>query len=210
MRTPLVRYIEGILPSLAALPADRKQTLDRIAEIVDNELAAGRPARLTFICTANSRRSHLGQLWAAAAAAYWRVDGVETHSGGTEATAFDPRAIAAIERAGFVIETPAQPGDNPRYLVGFAEGRPPIESFSKRYDDPSNPSTDFVAVMTCTEADQNCPHVSGAALRVSLPYEDPKLADGTPEETTRYDERSRQIATEMLYLFSRVANRSRE
>jgi arsenate reductase (thioredoxin) len=59
--------------------------------------------------------------------------------------------------------------------------------------------------MTCDEADQDCPFVKGAALRISLPYEDPKVADGTPEEAARYDARSRQIATEMLYLFSKVA-----
>jgi hypothetical protein len=58
--------------------------------------------------------------------------------------------------------------------------------------------------MTCSEADKNCPVVRGAAVRVALPYEDPKVADGTPAEAARYDERSRQIATEMFYLFSEV------
>lgn len=205
MNAPWVRTIEGLLPSLSWLPADRKQVLDRIATYVAARHAEGSPVRLTFICTGNSRRSHLGQVWAAAAAAYYDIDGVETYSGGTEPSAFDPRAIAAIERAGFVVERPAELGENPHYQVRYAMDRPPIESFSKRYDDPANPKDGFVAVMTCSEADESCPHISGAALRVSLSYDDPKVADDTPEESARYDERSRQIATEMLYLFSRLA-----
>ncbi|MBC8067685.1 MAG: hypothetical protein IAG13_05070 [Deltaproteobacteria bacterium] len=108
-----------------------------------------------------------------------------------------------------MVDTPTGPDDNPHYRVRYSQDKPSIESFSKRYDEASNPKADFVAVMTCSEADQNCPLVPGAALRVSLSYEDPKVADGTPEEAARYDERSRQIATEMLYLFSRVAAASK-
>jgi arsenate reductase len=37
-----------------------------------------------------------------------------------------------------------------------------------------------------------------------LPYDDPKISDGTPLESTTYDQRSEQIATEMLYLMSEV------
>jgi arsenate reductase len=39
--------------------------------------------------------------------------------------------------------------------------------------------------MTCSEADKNCPIVLGALDRISLPYNDPKEADGTPEEAAR-------------------------
>lgn len=207
MYPALVQTLESLEPERDQIPAERRKSLDRIAEFVASHRGADAPARLTFICTGNSRRSHMGQLWAAAAARYYGVDGVESYSGGTEPSAFNPRTIAALERAGFVVEPPAEPGDNPHYRVRYGEDAAPIASFSKRYDDPGNPSADFVAVMTCSEADQDCPLVPGAALRVSLPYDDPKVADGTPEEAARYDERSRQIATEMLYLFSRVAAR---
>jgi hypothetical protein len=66
------------------------------------------------------------------------------------------------------------------------------------------PQQNFAAVMTCSHADASCPLVMGASVRVAIPYEDPKAADGTPEETALYDARSKQIATEMLFLFSRV------
>jgi arsenate reductase len=205
MHPTLAHTIELLLPSIQQIPAERRETLDRMAGFVRARLADGAPARLTFICTGNSRRSHLGQLWAVALARYYGIEGVETFSGGTEPSALNPRTIAAIERAGFVVERPNDTGDNPHYLISYATGVAPVESFSKRFDDPTNPRDGFVAVMTCSEADQECPFVPGAALRVSLAYDDPKVADDTPDEATRYDERSRQIATEMLYLFSQVA-----
>lgn len=145
----------------------------------------------------------MGQVWAATAAAHHGIDGVRTYSGGTEATAFNPRAVAAMQRAGFAIENPG--GQNPHYLVRFAETGPSMECFSKSYDDPANPGEGFAAIMTCSEADEACPVVLGAALRLPLRYDDPKVADGTSEEAAAYDERCLQIATEMLYLFSRVA-----
>jgi hypothetical protein len=77
-----------------------------------------------------------------------------------------------------------------------------LTCFSKSYEDASNPQQGYCAVMTCSHADENCPLIPGAALRISLPFEDPKAFDGTNEETARYDECCRQIAREMLYAFS--------
>jgi arsenate reductase len=189
-------YIQSLIPEMELIPRPRQELLLRLAEQV-------RPgASLTFICTHNSRRSHFGQIWAAVAAAWYGVEGVKTYSGGTEATAFNPRAVAALERAGFRVENPG--GENPVYRVSFSEKESALDCFSKIYDHPVNPSQDFIAVMTCSEADENCPFIPGAMLRIPLTYEDPKEADGTPEETTRYDERCRQIATEMFFLFSQV------
>ena len=204
MYPDLVRSIEALVPAIATIPEERKEALDRISAFVREQRSRGTPAKLTFICTGNSRRSHLGQLWAAAAARYYGVERVETYSGGTEPSAFNPRTIAALERAGFTVGKTDDATDNPHYAVRWADDVS-VDAFSKLYDDVANPKEGFVAVMTCSEADQECPFVPGAALRVSLPYEDPKVTDGTPEEVERYDERSRQIATEMLYLFSQVA-----
>ena len=36
------------------------------------------------------------------------------------------------------------------------------------------------------------------------PYDDPKAFDDTPAEAEKYDERSQQIAREMLYIFSKA------
>lgn len=200
----LQRYVdERVVPAMAAIPAGRKESLDLIAAFVKERTSAGATADLTFICTHNSRRSHLSQLWAATAAWRFGQDHVRTYSGGTEATAFNTRAVAAVQRAGFHVLTPA--GMNPVYQVSFTKDRNPEDCWSKKYDDPANPQQGFCAVMTCSEADTNCPIVRGALDRVSLPYRDPKEADGTPEEAARYDERCLQIAAELWYVMQQAA-----
>lgn len=193
---------EHVLPAMAEIPAERRAVLAQLAAFVSERRAEGQPAELTFICTHNSRRSQLGQVWAATAAAWLGVDGVRTFSGGTEVTAFNSRAVEALRRAGF--EVGGAEGDNPRYAVSMGPAGAPTEGWSKRYDDETNPQQGFAAIMTCSSADASCPTVKGAALRLSLAYDDPKQADGTPQEAARYDERSRQIAAEMFYLFGLV------
>lgn len=202
MYPELQEYIKRALLHTDEIPEARKQALDEVADFVSARLRARQEAKLNFICTHNSRRSQMGQLWGAAGAAHFGIHGVRTYSGGTEATTFDPRAVAAVERAGFRVDNPG--GENPHYGVTYTRGGPVIECFSKTYDDPSNPREDFVAIMTCAEADEACPVVHGATLRAPIRYDDPKVADGTPEEASTYDQRCLQIATEMLYLFARV------
>ena len=205
--TPLVyaelqQYVQRIWPEAESLPDARKRALEEVASFVSAKRRSDETVALVFICTHNSRRSQMGQLWAAAAAAHFGIDGVRTYSGGTEVTAFNPRAVTAILRAGFGVENPG--GHNPHYRVTYSDAGPVLECFSKTYDDPLNPGAGFAAIMTCSDADEACLVVAGAELRVPIRYDDPKAADGTPEETSAYDERCLQIATEMLYLFSRV------
>jgi len=200
---PLATYINDIKPDLPKIPQERKAELDKIAEFIQLKVNAKEPVQLTYICTHNSRRSHFGQLWAATAAAYYGVPKVKTFSGGTEVSAFNERAIAACKRAGFDIAKVSE-GPNPIYTVNYASGVEPIKAFSKKYDDASNPQSNFLAIMTCSQADKACPIVKGAALRVATPYDDPKAFDGTPQETAKYDERCKQIATETVYVFSKV------
>ena len=174
---------EDLLAEAALIPAPRQELLNRLTNYLVQKLADKQPVALNFICTHNSRRSHFGQIWAAVAAAYFGQMDIITYSGGTESTAFNPRAVAALERAGFQINNPG--GENPRYEVHFALDIPPLVCYSKTYDDPANPQTRFAAIMTCSDADENCPFIPGAELRLPLTYEDPKIADDTPEEAAR-------------------------
>jgi hypothetical protein len=147
-------------------------------------------------------------VWAKTAAACYGVSNVETLSGGTEATAFNPRAIEALRRAGFDISE----GDgltNPHYQVKWGPSAAPMECFSKIYSQAPNPHKGFAAVMTCTQADKACPIVMGADARIAIPYEDPKVSDGTPAEAQTYDERTAQIARELLFVFSQVQKASK-
>lgn len=172
------------------IPEDRKLTLLKL-----REYAQGGGA-LNFICTHNSRRSHLGMIWAAVAA-HLSDKEMATYSGGTEATALNPRMVAALVRAGFRADNPG--GDNPHYRISFSTAAPPLVCFSKRYDDPENPTAGFAAVMTCSDADDNCPFIPGAEARVPLTYADPKEADDTSREAAVYDERLRQVGRELLW-----------
>lgn len=186
------------------IPEVRKAALAKLARFIEDRRSDEAPARLLFICTHNSRRSHMAEHWARAAAAMKGLSGIETFSGGTEATAFNPRSVAALRRSGFEIEPVEGTGaDNPVYRVRHGQGEG-VRAFSKVYSQAPNPKEDFAAVMTCSSADESCPYVIGAAARVPTPYEDPKVSDGTLEEAETYDERVAQIAREMLYLMSLV------
>lgn len=188
---PEVARLVAVLRKEAELiPEPRKEVLLQLRAY------AADGGALNFICTHNSRRSHLGMIWAAVAA-HLSGRSLVTYSGGTEATALNPRMVAALQRAGFRVEDPG--GDNPRYRVSFADDVAPLTCFSKRYDDPVNPTAGFAAVMTCSEADENCPFIPGAGARIPLTYEDPKVADDTAKEKERYDERLRQIGRELLW-----------
>jgi len=204
MSESLTRYIEVREAEFGQITPERKQQLAPLADYIRRQIAAGKTVKLTFICTHNSRRSHLSQVWARTAAAHYRVATVETYSGGTEATAFNPRAVAALRRAGFEIPERIEAG-NPKYNVKWSPAAEPMVCFSKKFDQAPNPASGFAAVMTCTQADKACPVVAGADVRISIPYEDPKVFDNTPDEARMYDERTAQIARELLYVFSSAA-----
>lgn len=194
MYQDIIKYIDSLDQSI---DESRKPVLNQLADYIKNN----EDVKLNFICTHNSRRSHLSQIWAQVFAHYAGIK-VETFSGGTEATAFHPNAVAALERAGLKISNNG--GANPRYQVSFSDDLDPMICYSKVFDEPANPQVDFAAVMTCSEADSGCPFVPGAKARIKLFYEDPKISDGTPEEAKTYDERCAQIASEMKYIFSRI------
>jgi arsenate reductase len=198
MYPKLKTYISELESDSKSIPSTRKEDLKKVTKYIRTKQENGKTAKLNFICTHNSRRSHLAQVWTAVAAAHYGIDRIETFSGGTEATAFNPRAVAALERAGLEIENPG--GENPRYEVRFDVDSDSMICFSKTFDDPFNPDSDFAAIMTCSDADENCPFVPGAEFRKPITYRDPKESDGTDLETETYDERCRQIASEMFYM----------
>lgn len=198
----LTNYIADLITEFDLIPPARKATLERLSGYINTEMEQGNPIQLNFICTHNSRRSQIGQIWMATIAHHFQLNNIHTFSGGTETTAFNIRAVEALKRLGFVINGDSQ--ENPHYQVQFATDGPTLECFSKTYDDPSSPTKDFAAIMVCDHADANCPFIPGAAFRLSLPYEDPKVADDTPEEQAKYEERIRQIGRELLYVGSQI------
>jgi arsenate reductase len=186
-----------------ALPDERRNLLQPLVDYIQSRVRDKLEVRLNFICTHNSRRSHLSQVWAQTLAAYHNVEMVSCYSGGTEATALFPMVAETLKNCGFHIETLSQ-GNNPVYSIKFGANAHPIIAFSKTFDDPFNPQSGFAAVMTCSQADEGCPFIAGADLRVPMTFEDPKVFDNTPQQMEKYRERSLQIATELHYVFSNI------
>lgn len=195
-------FLKNIEQDFAIIPDERKDLLRRISNYIQTRYDKNEPINLVYICTHNSRRSHFGQVAAAIAAAYYNIDKVATFSGGTEATAFNPNAINALKTLGFNVISDEKEV-NPTYQVNFGNNLS-TTCFSKVYDHESNPKIDFAAIMTCSDAEQNCPFIPGVALRIGTTYEDPKISDGTPQQNEIYLARFKQIATETLYAFSLV------
>lgn len=197
-------YVRHRMQEFDWISHERKLELQQLAAYVQGCIAKGQEAKLTFVCTHNSRRSHLTQIWAQIAAACFGVNPVQTFSGGTEVTACNPRTVAALKRCGLRISTEDAASSNPHYNVSFSDQRPAMVCYSKVFNKAPNPSSSYCAVMTCSHADQNCPVAIGCDLRLAIRYEDPKVSDDTPQEAATYDDRCAQIAREMLYAFSQV------
>ena len=196
-------YLDARATEFDQISPERKDQLEQLASYIRRKSGAEAPTNLLFVCTHNSRRSHLSQLWAAASAARAGLR-IQTYSGGTESTAFNPRAVAACQRAGIRIVQTTQ-AKNPVYHARISADLPAMTCFSKPYDNDPNPKDGFAAVMVCSDADEACPFVPGADFRIALPFADPKISDGTAEEADTYDERCAQIAREMLYVMTRAA-----
>lgn len=207
MKMPLKTFpeikevIQGLKPE--NLSIERKALLQPLIGFIRHKIEDSKHIRLNFICTHNSRRSHLSQVWAQTMAAYCDIENVFCYSGGTEATALFPMVAETLSAKGFQIETLSK-DTNPVYSIKFGADAHPIIGFSKRFDAHFNPQSEFAAVMTCTQADEGCPFIPGAEIRISLPYEDPKTSDNTPLQREMYRERSLQIATELFYVFSKI------
>jgi hypothetical protein len=224
-----------LLPAVAAHIAELTTSLDRIderhqaageqlADWIVEHYRAGQGLDIVFVCTGNSRRSVLGATMGNIAAAYYGLPEIRCHSGGTAPTAVNERSIATLRAIGLEIEAtgdeaPAGPakGANPVYILrwGLPAGEtdePPLEAteFSKRFDDNSNPPSGFAALMVCSEADAECPRVAGAAVRISMPYLDPKIYDGSQYESAKYAERRDDLGRLMVGVLLQVRRRLAE
>lgn len=208
MTTPnstLLPEIEAFIKDLKTeiISSERKAILQPLIDFVQTKVQTNETIRLNFICTHNSRRSHLSQIWAQVMAHYYGIKQVVAYSGGTENTAVFPMVIETLKNTGFEIEAISQ-GNNPVYSVKYASNEHPIIAFSKKLDADFNPKSAFAAIMTCSQADGGCPFIIGAEKRIPITFDDPKAFDNTPLQAEKYRERSVQIATELAFVFSQI------
>ena len=199
----LLQSLESFRKQLdfSSISAERKLIVQELIKYVQAQKSANKEVHFNFICKHNSRRSQFSQLWAQTASYYYGIKS-SCYSGGVEITAFNERAVESIKRFGFKVEKSGE--GNPKYNVSFSDSAPALIMFSKLYDDASSAQTNFAAVMTCSHADENCPYITGADKRIPVRYTDPKAFDDTLQEQEKYDERSKEIATEMFYVFSEI------
>jgi arsenate reductase len=200
----LKNTVSQLTAAFDAIAPARKEDLRKLTSFIQSRMKTGENIDLNFICTHNSRRSHIAQLWAQVAAYVYAIPNVTCFSGGTEATAFHPNAVEAMRQAGFKIDK-MNATTNPSYRVTYADQVPPVVTFSKKFDDPANPAAHFAAIMVCTHADEHCPFIEGATFRLALPYEDPKQSDGSPQQAETYLERVHEIGRDMLFVFSQAS-----
>lgn len=189
--------------NIAEIPEDRKIILQDLIDFIEQKQENEEEVMLNFICTHNSRRSHLSQVWAQVMAFFLGIKKTVCYSGGTETTALFPMAAKALENAGCKIDKISE-GENPVFSIKYGPNELPVIGFSKTYDHPFNPESGFAAIMTCSQADAGCPFIPGAEKRIPLNYEDPKAFDGTSQQEEKYRERSLQIATELFYVFLKI------
>lgn len=203
----LFEKIELLLKNFSEeqIPAERKDVLQGLTAYI--KTTSGN-IHLNFICTHNSRRSHLAQVWAYALCNYFQLDFIDCYSGGTEETAVYPVVMDTLRHQGFEI-LQLTSDTNPVFALKSHPLDRPLILFSKKYNHRFNPPSDFVAIMTCDSANEACPLVSGALRRFSILYEDPKKYDGSPQQVSAYMERSLQIAQELWYVFKQVAGKGK-
>ena len=201
----LFKNIENQIKKLdeTSISVERQNIAQPLVDYIQSRVDSKQEIRLNFICTHNSRRSHLSQVWAQTLAHYFDIKNVFCYSGGTETTALFPMAAKTLENTGFEIEVIAD-GSNPIYAIKYAADAHPILGFSKKFDSNFNPNSNFVAVLTCSSADKECPYIPNAEVRIPMTFEDPKAFDNTPQQAEKYNERSLHIATELMYVFSKI------
>lgn len=181
---------------------DRKELLLQIAEAIAKEYTKNEVVNLNFICTHNSRRSQISQVWAFLAANYYKLN-INSFSGGTEVTSFHRNTVKTLQKAGFNFQLEDFSHQNPKYNISYSDSRNSLLGFSKLYDDVVNKEP-FIAITTCNNADENCPFIASASHLYHLPFVDPKSADGSSHQEAAYQAVNEKIATEVGFIFTAV------
>lgn len=189
-----------------SIPEDRKELLRACATSIVEQINAKDSSEIIVICTHNSRRSQLAELWIDIASEWYGLNDIHAYSGGSESTAFNHRMIDALMRTGVQCQI-VEPGKNPVYNIQFSDNPTNKQYFSKEYTHPYNPKSEFIAILVCQSADEACPTVFGARHRYFIPYVDPKQADDTEQEAQTYDEKVLEIGIEMCYMIKAVKDR---
>ena len=204
MYDKLKQTSESLLADSGLISEERKALLNELGIYIQSRLNTDAEVKLLFICSRNSRRSLMAQIWAQTAAEYFGYRQIRTFSGGIQKSLFHDTAIQSLRASGFKIKM-IKEGKNPVYKIKFCKKAKPIIAFSKKHKHKTNPKHGFVAIMTCTEAALACPIIQGADYRTTLSYDDPRQYDRTKNEEKGYRDICLEIGREMFYVFKNIA-----
>jgi len=195
-------FFENALIDLK-VEANRTKLLKKIALQIASELKENREVNLNYICTHNSRRSQLAQVWSSYATNYFKLPNIQSFSGGTAVTSFHRNTVKTLQEVGFKFQILEFSHQNPEYLISYENSLNPILGFSKLYFD-EHIKKPFIAITTCSNADENCPFIADAVQRFHLPFNDPKNFDNTLYKSEKYLETTKQIAGEIHFIFDLI------
>ena len=81
MKKSIKEYIESL--NTTTISDARKRVIQPLIDYIIEGKKKEEKVKLNFICTHNSRRSHLSQVWAKTMSDYFGVKGIKCYSGGT-------------------------------------------------------------------------------------------------------------------------------
>tara|TARA_B110000444_G_C18848126_1_gene603468 strand:- start:4373 stop:4972 length:600 start_codon:yes stop_codon:yes gene_type:complete len=198
INSKILKFIEKL--NTNNLQNIKKKKIDSLIQLIGNTDQA---IKLNYICTHNSRRSQLSQIWSETLSVYFNKKNIFSFSGGTQVTEVYEGLILLLEQVGFNI-TKESKVINSTLSIDYGDPNNKIKIYSKLFNCNSNPKTNFIAIINCESADKNCPIVHGAEYKFFLPFKDPKLMDGTNNENIYYSKTNMEIASTLKYLFENI------
>ncbi len=178
---------------------ERKARLQGIADVVF-KCSVIQEVGVLFVCTHNSRRSQIAEFMLRVALARYGLQNIDVMSAGTIAAALHLNVIKALRTFDVDIRYELPWGTNPFYYLRWKNIDAPCPPMYAKTIMQLPTFAPLIAIMVCDDADRNCPSISGARYRFSLPYKDPKWADNTDDEQTIYIQKIREIGTQMHYI----------
>tara|TARA_Y100001970_G_C14172891_1_gene825181 strand:+ start:114 stop:776 length:663 start_codon:yes stop_codon:yes gene_type:complete len=203
MNRVIQEYINNLIKNFDEIINIRKSVLLNVSKYINENILKNQKVNLMFICTHNSRRSQLAQVWSYVAFNYYKLEKIKVFSGGTEVDKFNSNAIYSLINAGLIIKKI----NKNEFLVKTCQQEKGLKCYSKQYNSENNPKNNFIAIMTCSDADKKCPVLKGANKKIVLPYKDPKVSEGLENEKKTYDQSCFYIAKEMFFIMKNVKRR---
>ena len=183
------KLFKTALHQIDSIKSGRLDVLDKIASKITSRLKLDLKANVVFVCTHNSRRSQIAEVSLRSFLKVLQIPEISVFSCGTEKTGIPDQIVRLLEGLGFEVLKTGE----------FINVGSEITLSSKTFDDPGLPPN-LLAIMVCDHASESCPFVPSFSERISLEFQDPKSADGSPQETVSYENAWKKISREMAYL----------